>query len=93
MRNALDLDLKKLQACAFDRADWAEEVLRRYHAAAPKLADGAHKGKHVLYEGAEKAKYECKHCGASASSISILTGSSCSRHSLGTHKGRHEPVM
>ena len=32
MRKALDLDLKKLQPRAFDRADWAAEVLRRYHA-------------------------------------------------------------
>ncbi len=39
MPKALDLDLKKLQARAFDRADWAEEVLRRYHAATPKLAE------------------------------------------------------
>ena len=30
---ALDLDLKKLNARAFDRAEWAEGVLRRYHAA------------------------------------------------------------
>ena len=35
--NALDLDLKKLKARAFDRAEWAEEVLRRYHAATPNL--------------------------------------------------------
>jgi hypothetical protein len=33
MTTALDLDLKKLKARAFDRAEWAEEVLRRYHAA------------------------------------------------------------
>ena len=33
MTRALDLDLKKLKARAFDRAEWAEEVLRRYHAA------------------------------------------------------------
>jgi hypothetical protein len=32
MKNALDLDLEKLKARAFDRAEWAEEVLRRYHA-------------------------------------------------------------
>jgi hypothetical protein len=35
MTTALDLDLKKLKARAFDRADWAGEVLRRYHAALP----------------------------------------------------------
>ena len=37
MTNALDLDLKRLKARAFDRAEWAEEVLRRYHAATPNL--------------------------------------------------------
>jgi hypothetical protein len=54
---------------------------------------GAHKGKHTLYEGAEKPKYECKHCGNSTSSISSLTASTCPRHPLGTHKGRHEPAL
>jgi len=39
MTKALDLDLKKLNARAFDRAEWAERVLRRYHAAAPNLDD------------------------------------------------------
>ena len=33
MTTALDLDLKKLQARAFDRAEWVEQALRRYHAA------------------------------------------------------------
>jgi hypothetical protein len=37
MTKALDLDLKKLKARAFDRAEWAEEVLRRYHAATLNL--------------------------------------------------------
>jgi hypothetical protein len=37
MTKALDLDLKKLNARAFDRAEWAEGVLRRYHAATPNL--------------------------------------------------------
>jgi hypothetical protein len=37
MITALDLDLKKLEARAFDRAEWAGEALRRYHAAKPKL--------------------------------------------------------
>lgn len=37
MPTALELDLQKLQARAFDRADWAEESIRRYHAALPKL--------------------------------------------------------
>ena len=41
MTTSLDLDLKRLKARAFDRADWAEEVLRRYHAATLKLGDVA----------------------------------------------------
>jgi hypothetical protein len=42
MIKALALDLKKLQARAFDRAEWAEETLRRYHAAIPNFsADNA----------------------------------------------------
>ena len=37
MTKAPDRDLKKLQARAFDRAEWAEDVLRRYHAATLNL--------------------------------------------------------
>jgi hypothetical protein len=37
MTTALNLDIKKLKARAFDRAEWAGEVLQRYHAAIPKL--------------------------------------------------------
>ena len=33
MTKALDLDLNKLKARAFDRAEWADGVLRRYYAA------------------------------------------------------------
>ena len=40
MTKALDLDLKKLNARAFDRAEWAEEVLCRYHASILNLDDG-----------------------------------------------------
>jgi len=39
MTKALDLDLKKLQTRAFDRAEWAEGVLQRYHAATLNLSD------------------------------------------------------
>jgi len=39
MTKALDLDLKKLKARAFDRAEWAEGVLRRYHDATLNLND------------------------------------------------------
>ena len=53
----------------------------------------SNKGKHALYEGAEKPKYECKHCGASASSLSNLTASTCPRHPLGANKGHHEPAL
>jgi hypothetical protein len=41
MPTALALDLKKLQARAFDRAEWAEEAIRRYHAATSSLNDAA----------------------------------------------------
>jgi hypothetical protein len=39
MPKALNLDLKKLKARAFDRAEWAEEALRRYHSAIQNLDD------------------------------------------------------
>ena len=54
---------------------------------------GPNKGKHALYEGAEKPKYACKFCGTSASSISSLTSSLCARHPLGSNKGHHEPAL
>ena len=37
MTKALALDLQKLKARAFDRAEWAEEAIRRYHAATSNL--------------------------------------------------------
>ena len=37
MTTALDLDLEKLNARAFDRADWAEKALQRYHSVIEKL--------------------------------------------------------
>jgi hypothetical protein len=37
MTPALDFDLKKLERRAFDRAEWAGDVLRRYHSTTPKL--------------------------------------------------------
>jgi hypothetical protein len=49
MTSALDLDLKRLKARAFDRADWAEEVLRRYHAATINLNERAAKQLRALY--------------------------------------------
>ena len=49
MTTALELDLKRLKARAFDRADWAEEVLRRYHAATINLDERAAKQLRALY--------------------------------------------
>ena len=49
MTTSLDLDLKRLKARAFDRADWAEEVLRRYHAAAINLNGVAAQQLRALY--------------------------------------------
>jgi hypothetical protein len=49
MTKALDLDLQKLKARAFDRAEWAEGVLRRYHAATPKLNNAAEQRLRALY--------------------------------------------
>ncbi|MGO8696121.1 MAG: hypothetical protein ACLQVY_00145 [Limisphaerales bacterium] len=50
MTKALDLDLKKLKARAFDRAEWAEGVLRRYHAAAPNLDSVVAQQLQALYD-------------------------------------------
>ncbi len=49
MTTALDRDLKKLAARAFDRADWAEDVLRRYHAAIRNFDDAITQELRVLY--------------------------------------------
>ena len=49
MTKALDLDLKKLQARAFDRAEWAGESLRRYHAVIEKLDDAVVQSLSGLY--------------------------------------------
>ncbi len=50
---------------------------------------GAGKGKHKLYEGSEKSKYNCKYCGTSSSFITSLVGSTCHRHPDGPWKGKH----
>lgn len=49
MTNALELDLEKLGARAFDRAEWAEGVLQRYHAAIPNLDAVAEQQLRLLY--------------------------------------------
>lgn len=35
------------------------------------------------------ANFYCMHCGTKTSSVSSLTGSSCSRHPDGANKGKH----
>ena len=49
MTKALALDMKKLAARAYHAAEWAEDVLRRYHAALPSLNAGAAAQLLVLY--------------------------------------------
>ena len=49
MTKTLDLDLKKLKARAFDRAEWADRVLRRYHSAIQNLNAAAVHPLRVLY--------------------------------------------
>jgi hypothetical protein len=49
MTTALELDLKKLKTRAFDRAEWAEEVLRRYHAAILNLDEVVAQPLRALY--------------------------------------------
>jgi hypothetical protein len=50
MRKALASDLHKLESRAFDRAEWAKEVLRRYHIQVPKLSDAVSQQLHGLYD-------------------------------------------
>jgi DNA polymerase III epsilon subunit-like protein len=54
---------------------------------------GPNKGKHVLYEGSEKPKYQCKFCGTSNASLVSLTSNPCMRHPSGPNKGKHEPAL
>ena len=49
MSKALDFDLEKLQARAFDRAEWAGEVLRRYHSVIKDHDDVIAQSLHGLY--------------------------------------------
>jgi hypothetical protein len=49
MTKALNLDLKKLKVRAYDRAKWAGEVLRRYHAATRNLDGGVDQQLRALY--------------------------------------------
>ncbi len=55
--------------------------------------DGPSRGKHVLYEGAEKSQYVCKYCGRTNSTIANLVSGWCSRHPDGVNKGKHSPAL
>ena len=50
MKDAVAADLKRLRSHAFDRAAWAEDVLRCYHGALPKLNNAAAQQIRPLYE-------------------------------------------
>ena len=50
MTTDLAHDLKKLKVRAFDRAEWAEDVLRRYHALIAKLGATAMLALHGFYD-------------------------------------------
>jgi hypothetical protein len=50
MTNFLARDLNKLKSRAFDRAEWAERVLQRYHAATPNLDDVVSQQLRGLYD-------------------------------------------
>jgi len=50
LTNALRNDLQKLKARAFHRDEWAEEVLRHYHALRPKLNEAARQQLQPLYD-------------------------------------------
>lgn len=54
---------------------------------------GPYKGKHKLYEGAEKSEYTCKYCGTRYRNLMTLTSCSCLRHPLGPYKGKHSPSL
>ena len=49
MTTALDLDLKKLESRAYHIAEWAEDVLRRYHSVIPEMKGEAAERLRVLY--------------------------------------------
>ncbi len=50
MTKDLERDLKKLESRAYHIAEWAADVLRRYHAAIPNLEAGAALRLRVLYQ-------------------------------------------
>ncbi|MCR2005403.1 hypothetical protein [Bacteroides acidifaciens] len=52
--------------------------------------DGAHGGKHKLYEGRVRKTYECVYCGKEAKSIADLTANKCKHSPMG---GNHRPRL
>jgi hypothetical protein len=54
---------------------------------------GSNKGKHKLFEGGEKSRYDCKYCGTDNYSLANLTSMDCYRHPKGSNKGKHSPIL
>lgn len=52
---------------------------------------GSGKGKHIIYSGVEKEKYQCQFCSHQAQSISELTKDICKNHPYKLRRGRHIP--
>lgn len=50
MENDLERDLKKLENRAYHAAEWAEDVLRRFHSSVPNLQEGQAVRLRVLYD-------------------------------------------
>ena len=69
------------------------DVRQLTSAACPRHPDGSNKGRHKLYEGAEKKEYTCKYCGKKFPSIIVMVGGQCVNHPKGTNKGPHTPAL
>lgn len=61
--------------------------------ACPRHPLGFCKGRHALYEGAEKQTYTCKYCGKKSNDLRSLTANKCMRHPDGPAKGNHSPAL
>ena len=59
----------------------------------PRHPDGSNRGKHKLYEGGEKKKYTCKHCGKEYPSIAAMVIGPCPRYPKGSNHGKHAPAL
>lgn len=55
----------------------------------PRHPDGFGKGKHALFEGAQRDEYVCVYCGQTAKTLRALVSATCPRHPNGFAKGRH----